>query len=493
MRRKKFAISEKYEELCIPVIINKFFFVMKFSSVIWSAAFVTVAACSDADTASVSPTIRILPKIQTRATDTAFRKNDDIGMTVRKEADGELYLENSCFTYNGVTFSHWAVFWYDDMDVTSTLIAYYPYSKAGQPGLFTIQTDQRDNGQTNSDLLAATKTGVKPGAPAVYMYFYHLLSKIDITTQVPENITLDTITIGGFVPTVEADIENKSVALAPGVAAVDVIAHEITANAAYSVVLPPQKTDMQVTVQSATGSFTKAIPNVTLLPGRCYTLTLTVTTEGQIGDLTLCARIEDWGNGGSIEQGTDGDQTIIELPEKPDNGDSGAGVEFGGVTYATTVVAGREWMAENLRYLSEEEDWRRFTHYWYPDNSASKAETLGVLYRYIVATGGTLPALNDAEKVQGICPAGWRLPTIGELQTLVEAAGKGFFTQSGFYHVSNVNGYNTTRSCIISSTVPDELRAYYLLIPRSDTQQPSTQAVPIENIAASIRCIKDPR
>ncbi|MDE5851620.1 MAG: fimbrillin family protein, partial [Alistipes sp.] len=87
---------------------------MKFSSVIWSAAFVTVAACSDADTASVSPTIRIFPEIQTRATDTDFEKYDDIGVTVRKEADGELYLENSCFTYNGITFSRWAVQWYAD-------------------------------------------------------------------------------------------------------------------------------------------------------------------------------------------------------------------------------------------------------------------------------------------------------------------------------------------------------------------------------------------
>lgn len=463
---------------------------MKFSSAIWSVAFVAVAACSDADTTSVRPVIRILPEIQTRATDTGFETYDAIGVTVRKESDGELYLENSRFSYDGVTFSRWAVQWYDDMNAASTVVAYYPYSETEQPGQFSIQTDQRNTGYTQSDLLAAFKTGVKPTVPPVDLLFYHLLSRIDITTQVTGNITLNTVTIGGFVPTVQADIENKQVSLVSTAAAADVIAHEITANAAYAVILPPQKTDMQVIVQTATGSFTKAIPDVTLLPNKRYTLTVAVTEEGQIGDLALSGRIEDWGTGGSIEQGMDGDQTIIEEPETPEPGVSGAGVELGGVTYATTVVAGREWMAENLRYLPSD-DMRPHTHFWYPNDSPAKAETLGLLYRYLVATGGVVPEQDDAAKVQGICPAGWRLPTIGELETLVRVTGKGFFTQSGFFHTFNENGYNTIRSCIISSTMPNDSQAQYLLIPHSDTQQPSTRLVDIEEIAASIRCIKD--
>lgn len=469
-------------------------FAMKISSVLSGAVCVVVvavaAACSKADTACVRPAIRFTPAIQSRATDTDFEKNDDIGVTIRKESDGEIYQENSCFTYDGVTFSRWALQWYSDMDAASTVVAYYPYSEAGQPGRFSIRSDQRDRGHTQSDLTAAVKTGVKPTIPPVDLLFYHLLSKIDISTQVSEGIALNTVAIGGFVPTVLADIENKRVSLVSDAVAEEVIAHEVTANAAYSVIVPPQKTDMQVAVQTSAGRFTKAIPDVTLLSGKRYTLSLAVTEEGQIGELTFSGRIEDWGDGGSIEQGMDGGQTVIEEPETPETGVPGAGVEFGGVSYATTVIAGQEWMAENLRYLPSD-DLLPHTHFWYPNDSPAKAETLGLLYRYVVAAGGTLPQPGDAAKVQGICPDGWRLPTIGELQTLVRATGRGFFTQSGFFHTYNENGYSTIRSCIISSTMPDESQAQYLLIPLSDTQQPGTRSVDVDEIAASVRCIRD--
>jgi uncharacterized protein (TIGR02145 family) len=100
----------------------------------------------------------------------------------------------------------------------------------------------------------------------------------------------------------------------------------------------------------------------------------------------------------------------------------GAGVTFGGYTYATVVLGnGQEWMAENLRTttyangdpipnVTDGNAWIQLTtgawaHY---ENNASYENPYGKLYNWY--------AVADPRNV---CPAGWHVPTDAEWNTLV--------------------------------------------------------------------------
>ncbi len=108
--------------------------------------------------------------------------------------------------------------------------------------------------------------------------------------------------------------------------------------------------------------------------------------------------------------------------QPPSGVDAGAGVTFGGYSYATVVLGnGQEWLAENLRTttyangdpipnVTEGNAWGQLTtgawaHY---DNNASYENPYGKLYNWY--------AVADPRNV---CPAGWHVPTDAEWNTLV--------------------------------------------------------------------------
>ena len=101
--------------------------------------------------------------------------------------------------------------------------------------------------------------------------------------------------------------------------------------------------------------------------------------------------------------------------------------------YYTVTIGSQEWMAENLKALrysdgrsiprvEERLDWFNFTMYsraycWY-DNYGAIGATYGALY--------TWPATMDIDsqeeikpgRIQGVCPAGWHLPSDDEWKQL---------------------------------------------------------------------------
>lgn len=119
------------------------------------------AAPGCADKRDAVPGIRITPSIKTRVTGLHFDTGDCIGLTVTK--NGSDYVRNHQMTYDGSAFTASGLLWYNDLNETSTLTAYFPYSASGVPDEFSVARDQ-SAGCASSDLLGAVAKNVTPTA-----------------------------------------------------------------------------------------------------------------------------------------------------------------------------------------------------------------------------------------------------------------------------------------------------------------------------------------
>ena len=113
--------------------------------------------------------------------------------------------------------------------------------------------------------------------------------------------------------------------------------------------------------------------------------------------------------------------------------------DIDGNTYASIIINGQEWMAENLKVthypngdaiplVTNNTAWGDLdndntsdAYCYYNNNASSEASTYGALYTYAAAIGDDWHRDNssiNAEGGQGICPDGWHLPTDEEWNSL---------------------------------------------------------------------------
>ncbi len=125
--------------------------------------------------------------------------------------------------------------------------------------------------------------------------------------------------------------------------------------------------------------------------------------------------------------------------------------------YKTVTIGNQTWMAENLNYADSTKTPSLLKSNWCYDDVAKNCEVAGRLYTWAAAIDSV--ALYDGgngvdcgygktctlpEKMQGICPNGWHLPTKTERQALFDEvggernAGKVLKSQTGWN--SNGNG-----------------------------------------------------
>ncbi len=379
-------------------------------------------------------------------------------------------------TYDGTAFTASGLSWYNDLNEKSVLTAYYPYAEGGRPDEFTVSSDQTQ-GNGPSDLLAAVKTDVTPVSAPVGMIFYHVMSQLTIVVSNSSSAAVTGVSVGGLVPTAEIDYSAPKAAAKSGVAAAEVKACEVKSGATYRAILVPQQAALTVTVTTDDGrSHTKTLSSAQLESGRRYDMSVLVTNE-EI-QISLSGDIGDWEDGGSLDGSGSGDG----------GDDDSQTLSYGGVTYRTTTVGETVWMAENLRYVPDEALLTKGI--WYPDGNedAEYVREHGMLYSFTAALGGA-QAVSGAP-VRGICPAGWHVPYIDELQTL--AAGSDFgFTLAGMWNSVSNNYVSSAKSgYLMSATTDDGGSSYSVLLFYASGGNPAISPQTAAN-GVSLRCVKD--
>ena len=434
-------------------------------------AVLIAAGCAESEKGTLC--VKIAPAIRTRVTGLHFDTGDRIGLTISKGSAP--YAENVPMTYDGTAFTASGLSWYNDLNEKSVLTAYYPYAEGGRPDEFTVSSDQTQ-GNGPSDLLAAVKTDVTPVSAPVGMIFYHVMSQLTIVVSNSSSAVVTGVSVGGLVPTAEIDYSMPKAAAKSGVAAAEVKACEVKPGATYRVILAPQQAALTVTVTTDDGrSHTKTLSSAQLESGRRYDMSVLVTNE-EI-QISLSGDIGDWEDGGSLDGSGGGD-----------DGDDSQTLSYGGVTYRTRTVGETVWMAENLRYVPDEALLTKGI--WYPDGNedAEYVREHGMLYSFNVALGGA--QVVSGAPVRGICPEGWHVPYIDELQTLAAGPDCGF-TLAGMWNSVSKNYVSSAKSgYLMSATTDDGGSSYSALLFYASGGNPSPSSLPAGN-GVSPRCVKD--
>ena len=109
-----------------------------------------------------------------------------------------------------------------------------------------------------------------------------------------------------------------------------------------------------------------------------------------------------------------------------------------GKVYQTVVIGNQVWMAENLAYLpsvnmvadgSEDAAGSYYYVYGYDGTNVADAKatdnyaTYGVLYNWTAAMDGEASSTTNPSGIQGVCPAGWHLPSEAEWTELTDYLG----------------------------------------------------------------------
>lgn len=421
----------------------------KYSIILMVSGALLAGACGKGDEGRTDkPSAAGLPiqvePVITRATETDFENGDAIGLTVSRESG--VYATNEKLVFDGTSFSG-SLVWYAEGADAASLSAYSPWQEGGVPTSFTVQADQ-SAGTSSSDFLAASKTGVLPSSSAVAMVFTHRLTRLVLKVQNNSGKTISGITVGGA--RLAATLSETFVATVdPSAAATPVKAFKAAEKTWYAI-LPPQTAALSVKVESELSLPVQYLAEAQLQPGKQYSVGIVVNPDGL--KVTLSGNIDNWEDGGELEPGDNPPATDFE-----EHLDQNYFIYHGTTYKVVKMKDGKWWMAQNMAYLPEGKtastDLNAVTAGFFAPirvkadktgaefaNDAATIASNGYLYQAEAAFGlevGALTSVAAAEALegaQGLCPTGWHIPTLADIQGLVgKVAGEATVTTAPYF------------------------------------------------------------
>ena len=137
--------------------------------------------------------------------------------------------------------------------------------------------------------------------------------------------------------------------------------------------------------------------------------------------------------------------------------------DFDGNEYQTVQIGNQIWMTENLKTThyadgtvlvdgtdstNIDADYTTKYYFWYDDDSVCYAGTYGALYTWAAVMNGSASSNTNPSGVQGVCPAGWHLPSDAEWNELIDYLGGngGKMKEAGYEHWNRPNTGATNQS-----------------------------------------------
>lgn len=292
-------------------------YIIRYASL--ALAILGVVACSEEQETAPSQDAKSTPMSfvvthpgQTRATATAFERDDRIGLYVADvnaplELGGNL-VNNEALTFDGNKLAASRTLFWDKGSFNA--YAYYPYIKGissitDQP--FSVSTDQSTaktatalGGYEASDLLFATSKNIMASVSPIRLTFKHIMSKLKIRLIKGEDFegdmpTTATVYIHNTVPTATVDLQAGVATRYVKGTRQTITAHQ-DGDTSYSAIIVPQRIDnrqplIEVVMKGVSYLFESKFQ---FKPGTEHLVNLIISDNPDKVKIDIGGEIQDW-------------------------------------------------------------------------------------------------------------------------------------------------------------------------------------------------------